>query len=165
MISLHRRSTRLVLAALCAGILAPGLAGAAVPKKGKFSGSSSQVHPDTGQALLMELNVKKGGKKVKKLRAAFLATCPDGSSYISAFFVQPAGKINDKGRFKFDVYYKDPPDLNPGETADIFVEGSGKFTSKTTARGSLNLQANIFAPGAQVAMKCFTGKITWTANR
>jgi len=148
----------IVAVSACSGAVA------ATPGNGTYKGLTSQKDAKSGKFQRVEVKVGSKGKRVKTLRIGFQTACADGTGYVSGFFVEgrPVGK---RGKFSFETTYK-PPDLNPGEKADVFVEGSGRFTSETKVKGSFTVQANIFAGGATTgALKCKSGKVSFSAKR
>ena len=153
--------------AVCVGAIAAlsacSVAVAATPGTGTYKGVTSQKDAKSGKSQKVEVKVGSKGKRVKSLRIGFQTACPDGTSYVSGFFVADR-TVRKGGKFSFLATYK-PPDLNPGETADVFVEGSGRFTSEKKVKGTLDVQANIFTAGKVGALKCKSGKISFSAKR
>ena len=152
---------------ICVGAIvaasACSVAAAATPGSGTYKGLTSQKDAKSGKFQPVEVKVGSKGKRVKRIRIGFQTACADGTSYVSGFFVEgrPVGK---GGQFSFASTYK-PPDLNPGETADVFVEGKGRFTSAKKVKGSLDVQVNIFTAGKVGALKCKSGKVSFSAKR
>ena len=147
------------------------VAAAAIPGVGTYKGLTSQQDAKSKKFQKVEVQVGSKGKRIKRIRAGFQTTCTDGSGYISGFFIVPDAvdrAVRKGGRFSFEMSYKPTgdPNLNPGETADVFVQGSGRFTSARKVKGSMTVQANIFAAGATTgALKCKSGKIRFSAKR
>jgi len=148
--------------------VACSVAAAAVPGVGTYKGVTSQQDPKSKKFQRVEVQVGSKGKRIKRIRAGFQTKCTDGSGYFSGFFYLPDEVdrvVRKGGRFSFESSYK-PPDLNPGETADVFVRGSGRFTTAKKLKGTMTVQANIFTGGATTgALKCTSGKITFSAKR
>lgn len=153
--------------AMCAGAIvaasACSVAVAATPGAGTYKGVTSQKDAKSGKFQPVEVKVGSKGKRVKRIRIGFQTACADGTSYVSGFFVE-GRPVRKGGKFSFSSTYK-PPDLNPGETADVFVEGSGRFTSAKKLKGKLDVQVNIFTAGKVGALKCKSGKVSFSAKR
>jgi hypothetical protein len=142
----HRFSTRraLVTALLAASLLAtmlPSMAGAATPRAGYYSGSTSQA----GE---VDFKVMKYGsfngtvRKFLKVGATTQLTCPSGEvreDYFSVYIIM-GGKIDGLGRFKYS--YKG-------------FSFKGRFTSRTTAKGTLS----------RTVGDCTAQNVTWTAKK
>ena len=120
---MRRRGLTIVAVAITATACTAAMA--ATPGAGTYKGLTSQKDPKTKKAAKVEVKVGKGGKRVKRIRAGFRTACADGTGYLSGFGYIPG--VDDRavrkgGKFSFETTYK-PPDLNPGETADVFVRG------------------------------------------
>ena len=155
---------RVMCVGAIAAVSACSVASGATPGSGTYKGLTSQKDAKSGKFQRVEVKVGSGGKRVKRLRVGFQTACPDGTGYVSGFFIENR-TVRKGGKFSFSTTYK-PPDLNPGETADVFVEGAGRFTSEKRVKGSFTVQANIFAGGATTgALKCKSGKVSFSAKR
>ncbi len=162
------RGRALTISIAVGAAVACSAAVAATPGGGVYKGLTSQKDPKVKKFQKVEVKVASGGKRVKQIRAGFQTRCADGSGYVSGFRYIPG--IDDRavrkgGKFSWETSYK-PPDLNPGETADVFVTGSGRFTSAAKVKGSFTVRANIFAGGATTgALKCTSGTVRFSAKR
>ena len=160
------RALTICVAAITAAACSAAVA--ATPDGGTYKGLTTQKDPKVKKFQKVEVKVASGGKRIKQVRFGFQTTCTDGTGYVSGFrylFGTADRTLRKGGRFSFETSYK-PPDLNPGETADVFVRGSGRFTSETRVKGSFTVQANIFAGGATAgALKCKSGKVRFSAKR
>jgi len=154
----HRFSTRraLVTALLTASLLAtlvPSMAGAATPRAGYYSGSTSQMITPTdpaepAKAGEVDFKVMKYGsfngtvRKFLKVGATTQLTCPSGEvkeDYFSVYIIM-GGKIDKLGRFRYS--YKG-------------FSFKGRFTSRTSAKGTLS----------RTVGDCTAQGVTWTAKK
>jgi hypothetical protein len=148
----HAAVSALVAGALLTALV-PATAGAATPRTGYYSGATSQMLTPTDPAAPAEagsvgFRVMKYGsfngtvRKFLKVGATTQLTCPSGEvkqDYFSVYILM-GGKIDRLGRFRYS--YKG-------------FSFKGRFTSRTTAKGTLS----------RTVGDCTAQNISWTAKK
>jgi hypothetical protein len=154
----HRLSIRhAAVSALVAGslmaALVPSIAGAATPRAGYYSGTTSQMIASTdptapAEAGSVDFKVMKYGsfngtvRKFLKVGATTQLQCASGEvkeDYFSVYIIM-GGKIDRLGRFRYS--YKG-------------FSFKGRFTSRTSAKGTLS----------RTVGDCTAQNVTWTAKK
>jgi hypothetical protein len=143
----HRFSTRRVLvsallAASLAAALVPSMAGAATPRAGYYSGSTSQAGGSIDFKVMKYGSFNGTVRKFLKVDATTQLTCPSGEVKEDVFsvYIIAGGKIDRYGRFKYS--YRG-------------FSFKGRFTSRTSAKGTLS----------RTVGDCTAQNVTWTAKK
>jgi hypothetical protein len=143
----HRFSTRRVLvsallAASLAAALVPSMAGAATPRAGYYSGSTSQAGGSIDFKVMKYGSFNGTVRKFLKVDATTQLTCPSGEVKEDVFsvYIIAGGKIDRYGRFKYS--YRG-------------FSFKGRFTSRTSAKGTLS----------RTVGDCTAQNVTWSAKK
>jgi len=133
--------TGALVAVLVAGLMIPALAGAGPGQNGLYKGEATNV--DSGaDEVEIEFRVAKGGTRIKKWTAQFLAVCP-GLIPIAQLINQPMPtiKVNRKGRFR-KVLKGEPEGLKTR------IEVSGNLKGSTVKKGKLSYKVGLCRRGS-----------------
>jgi hypothetical protein len=155
---------RRVLSGGIATLLAfASLAWAAIPQPGRFDGRTSQIYPD-GSRGRVKIKMTQGGVRIKSFDITWLATCDSGFSELSQG-THAVGTVSSRGRFHGSGrYFSDTGNLEGTEfTAMIDDRLSGRFVSKTKARGTFQATAVLRDAAGMPVSTCVTPTIGWTA--
>jgi hypothetical protein len=143
----HRFCTprALVSALMAAALLAalvPSMAGAATPRAGYYSGSTSQAGGSVDFKVMKYGSFNGTARKFLKVGATAQLTCASGEvkeEYFSVYIIS-GGKIDRYGRFKYS--YRG-------------FSFKGRFTSRTSAKGTLSWTVG----------DCTAQNVTWMAKK
>jgi hypothetical protein len=152
-LSVRRVAASALVAGSLLAALVPAMAGAATPKTGYYSGTTSQLVASEdptapAEAGEVDFKVMKYGsfngtvRKFLKVGATTQLQCPSGEvkrDYFSVYIIM-GGKIDGAGRFRYS--YKG-------------FSFKGRFTSRTTAKGTLS----------RTVGDCTAQNVTWTAKK
>ncbi len=155
------------LAGACIALLAllvAASASAAVPEKGKWTGTTSQANPD-GSAVPVEIKVTHGGENVKRFTIGWNAPCDSGfTTLVQA--TRAEGPVSSRGKFHGKGTYKSTSGNLAGTqySAQVTSKVRGRFTGKRRAKGTFRATAVLFdASGAPVST-CTSSIVRWHAK-
>jgi hypothetical protein len=141
-LSIRRALVSALLTASLAAALVPTMAGAATPRAGYYSGSTSQAGGSVDFKVMKYGSSNGTVRKFLKVGATTQLQCASGEvkeDYFSVYIIS-GGKVDRYGRFKYS--YKG-------------FNFKGRFTSRTSAKGTLS----------RTVGDCTSGSVNWTAKK
>jgi hypothetical protein len=138
---------------------------AAIPRSGKFSGSTDQAYPD-GSLGAVSIKMTHGGRRIKGFEIAWLAACDNGFTALSQG-THAAGTLSGRGRFRgHGSYFSDGGNLaETPYTAMISDRLRGRFVSRRRAEGTFRATAVLRDAAGQPVSTCATPALHWQAGR
>lgn len=155
-----------LIAALLIGMLAlPAVAGAVIPKTGKYAGTTSESSP-TGTPLSVEIKISHGGIKLKRFAISWTAPCDAGFSTLGQA-TRAVGVLSSRGKFHGNGNYQSAGGNLAGTpyTAQVTSKLKGQFVGMRKAKGTFQATAVITdtTTGAPVST-CTSPTIHWHAK-
>lgn len=153
---------------VCVGLLALlGAASAigAIPQKGKFAGTTSQVNPD-GSTVPVEIKVTHGGQNVKRFAIGWNATCDSGFTELVQA-TRAEGPVSSRGKFHGKGTYTSTSGNLAGTqySAQVTTKLKGKFVGKRKATGTFEATSVLIDSTTNAPVStCTTSAVTWRAK-
>ena len=159
-----RRGPRLAAGAVAALLACAALAAAAIPRAGKFSGTTSQLYPD-GSAGTVSIKVTHGGRRLRSFDITWLAACDSGFTTLSQG-THAEGTVTRGGKFGGrGSYFSDQGNLAGTQyTATVTDHIEGRFVGKRRAKGTFKARAVLRDAAGQPVSTCTTPVIRWRAR-
>jgi hypothetical protein len=135
-----------------------------IPHAGKFSGTTSQTYPD-GSLGTIEIKMTQGGKRIRSLDITWLAPCDSGFTTLSQG-THAEGTVSSRGRFRgAGKYVSDQGNLAGTQyTAIVNDKLTGRFVSRTEAKGTFQATAVLRDAAGQPVSTCTSPRIGWRAE-
>jgi hypothetical protein len=156
------RHASLASIAAAALLLPTGIAGAAMPSSGTFTGTTSQTYQ--GKRGVVKASVK--GRKISRLDIDVKMTCDQQGAtdtaglFVTGVTITKTGKVSSAGTFDRQLTSADGKQVVGSYTATL----KGTFKSKTRLTGTM--VAQVVYKDADVAYAtCESGTVRFTANR
>ncbi len=156
---------RLAIGGLVALLVFASAALAAIPRSGRFSGSTDQAYPD-GSLGAVSIKMTHGGRRIKGFEIAWLAACDNGFTALSQG-THARGTLSGRGGFRgHGSYFSDGGNLaGTPYTATITDRLRGRFVSRRRAKGTFSATAVLRDAAGQPVSTCATPAIHWHAGR
>jgi hypothetical protein len=155
-----------LIAGLVVAMLAlPAAAGAVIPQKGKYTGTTTESSP-SGTPLRVDIKISHGGIKLKRFAIAWTAPCDSGFSTLGQA-TRAVGVLSSRGKFHGSGNYQSSGGNLAGTqyTAQIKSKLKGQFVGVLKAKGTFQATAVVTdtSTGAPVST-CTSPTIHWRAK-
>ena len=161
----RQRARRAPIGSVAALLICATAAAAAIPKSGKFDGTTSQTYPDGSQGAVA-IKMTHHGQRIRSFDITWLADCDGGFTALSQG-THAEGSVSGRGKFRGqDTYFSDQGNLTGTQyTAMVTDRLRGRFTSRTRAKGTFEATAVLSDAGGQPVSSCSSPTLTWHAAR
>lgn len=156
---------RFAIGGLVALLVCASAALAAIPKPGRFTGTTDQAYPD-GSLGTVAIKMTHGGRRIKGFEIAWLAACDSGFTTLSQG-THAQGSLSRRGKFRgHGSYFSNGGNLAGTQfTATIRDRLRGRFVSRRRAKGTFRASAILHDASGRQVSTCSTPRINWRAGR